>query len=317
MTPTLHSKLEEHFGFKNFRPGQAQAVQAALQGRDAVVIMPTGSGKSLCYQLPGVGTADLTIVVSPLIALMADQLRRLTDAGQPAVMVASGMNADEAQRSLRALRDGSARIVFCSPERFASQTFLRIISARRVGLFVIDEAHCLAEWGHDFRPDYLRLPGVIAQLGRPPVMAATATATEAVAAEITGRLGLTDPLMVRSGFDRPNITFDVVTLEGKGTLAAKRGLLTSILGERTQRPAIVYCGTRKDCESVAGDLSAAGIAAAPYHAGMDAAARAADASLATATRNGALVTAGILALGLALSLRLRPGPARHREESNS
>ncbi|MEH3053896.1 MAG: RecQ family ATP-dependent DNA helicase [Patulibacter minatonensis] len=260
--------LLEHIGLSGFRPGQREAVQAALSDRDSLVVMPTGGGKSLCYQLPGLARPGLTVVVSPLIALMADQLRRLTADGHPAVMVASGMGEDEARAAYDDLRSGHARIVFCSPERFASPGFVGLLEQRGVDLFVIDEAHCLAEWGHDFRPDYLRLPAAIQRLGRPPVMAATATATEAVAAEIVGRLELRDPVMIRSGFDRPNLSFDVVADEGKGTKDRKKAVLLGALSDPDLRPAIVYCGTRKDCEEVAELLRADGVRAEHYHAGL-------------------------------------------------
>ncbi len=260
--------LLAHIGLQGFRPGQREAVEAALANRDALVVMPTGGGKSLCYQLPGLARPGLTVVVSPLIALMADQLRRLTADGHPAVMVASGMGEEEARAAYDDLRSGYARIVFCSPERFASPAFVGILEQRGVDLFVIDEAHCLAEWGHDFRPDYLRLPAAIERLGRPPVMAATATATEAVAAEIVGRLQLRDPVMIRSGFDRPNLSFDVVAFEGKGTKDGKRALLLGALSDESLRPAIVYCGTRKDCEEVAELLRGDGVRAEHYHAGL-------------------------------------------------
>src|SRR4051794_17543250 len=208
--------LLAHFGHAEFRPGQRDAVAAALAGRDSLVVMPTGGGKSLCYQLPGIASPHLTVVVSPLIALMADQYRRLLLGGHPAAMIASGMDEGAVGEALQAVRGGGARIVFCSPERFASPAFLSALSARKVGLFAVDEAHCVSEWGHDFRPDYLRLRGVVERLGSPTVMALTATATELVAEEIVARLGLRDPFVVRSGFDRPNLSFDVVPLEGTG-----------------------------------------------------------------------------------------------------
>src|SRR5947208_11300928 len=195
--------LLEHFGHDEFRPGQREAVQAALGGRDSLVVMPTGGGKSLCYQLPGIASGELTVVVSPLVALMADQYRRLVLGGHPVAMIASGMSEGAAAGALRDVRDGRARIVLCSPERFASSAFLAALSQRRVGLFAVDEAHCVSEWGHDFRPDYLRLRGVIDRLGSPTVMACTATATEQVAEEISARLGLSDPHVMRAGFDRP------------------------------------------------------------------------------------------------------------------
>jgi len=266
--PADPDRLLAHLGLSGFRPGQREAIEAALSGRDSLVVMPTGGGKSLCYQLPGLATAALTVVVSPLVALMADQLARLTKDGHPAVMIASGMQEDEYRSSYDALRSGAARIVFCSPERFASPGFLELLERRGVDLFVIDEAHCLAEWGHDFRPDYLRLPAAIERLGRPTVMAATATATEAVAEEIIGRLGLRDPVLIRSGFDRPNLSFDVIGFEGRGTMDAKRATLLGALSDPGLLPAIVYCGTRKDCESVAEALSAAGHRASHYHAGL-------------------------------------------------
>ncbi|MDO9354300.1 MAG: RecQ family ATP-dependent DNA helicase [Solirubrobacteraceae bacterium] len=260
--------LLAHIGLAGFRPGQREAVTAALEGRDSLVVMPTGGGKSLCYQLPGLASSRLTVVVSPLVALMSDQLRRLTEDGHPAVMIASGMTEEDNRASFDALRSGLARIVFCSPERFASSWFVSVLEQRGVDLFVIDEAHCLAEWGHDFRPDYLRLPVAIERLGRPTVMAATATATEAVAGEIIDRLGLRDPEMVRSGFDRPNLSFDVAGFEGKGTKDGKRALLLGALTDPELKPAIIYCGTRKDCEEVAGMLRDDGHEAAHYHAGL-------------------------------------------------
>ena len=260
--------LLAHLGYDSFRPGQLDAVEGALAGRDSMVVMPTGGGKSLCYQLPGLASDDLTIVVSPLIALMADQWKRLADDGHPAVMLASGLPEEAMRDATRQVRDGSARIVYCSPERFASTGFWNALGSRRVGLFAVDEAHCLAEWGHDFRPDYLRLPKAIERLDRPTVMACTATATEEVSSEIARRLELRDPVSVRSGFDRPNLSFDIVQLEGKGSKARKRALLEHGLADPANRPAIVYCGTRRDTDEVAGWLADAGLDAVGYHAGM-------------------------------------------------
>jgi ATP-dependent DNA helicase RecQ len=261
--------LLAHLGHRAFRAGQRDAVCAALAGRDALIVMPTGGGKSLCYQLPGLGSAQLTVVVSPLIALMADQCRRLTADRHPVVMVASGMGEDRNRDALARVRDGRARIVYCSPERFGSTSFLDALAQREVDLMAIDEAHCVSEWGHDFRPDYLRLPRAIERLGRPAVMACTATATPEVASEIAARLGLRDPLQVRSGFDRPNISFDTVTVEGKGSRARKLAVLEHGLRHDENLPAIVYCGTRRDTEAVAESLRDAAILAAAYHAGME------------------------------------------------
>jgi ATP-dependent DNA helicase RecQ len=262
--------LLAHFGLDRFRPGQREAVAAALAGRDSLVVMPTGGGKSLCYQLPGIASGDLTVVVSPLIALMADQYRRLLLGGHPAAMIASGMDAGAAGRALDAVRDGRARIVLCSPERFASSSFLAALAGRRVDLFAVDEAHCVSEWGHDFRPDYLRLRSVIDRLGSPTVMACTATATEQVGREISERLGLRDPHFLRAGFDRPNLSFDVIGLEGTGSKARKQMLLSLALADAQLRPAIVYCGTRREVEEVSEQLRADGLLAVGYHAGMPA-----------------------------------------------
>ncbi|HWD69198.1 MAG TPA: ATP-dependent DNA helicase RecQ [Solirubrobacteraceae bacterium] len=261
-------ELLAYFGLGEFRPGQRDAVAAALQGRDSLVVMPTGGGKSLCYQLPGIATKDLTVVVSPLIALMADQYRRLRQGGHPVAMIASGMGADAVARALADVRSGHARIVLCSPERFGSTAFLNALAERRVDLFAVDEAHCVSEWGHDFRPDYLRLRGVIDRLGSPTVMACTATATEQVGREISERLGLHDPHTLRAGFDRPNLSFDVISLEGTGSKARKQMLLALALSDPGMRPAIVYCGTRREVEEVTEQLCADGPLAVGYHAGM-------------------------------------------------
>jgi ATP-dependent DNA helicase RecQ len=275
-------ELLARFGLERFRPGQREAVQAALDGRDSLVVMPTGGGKSLCYQLPALaGESDperpLVVVVSPLIALMADQWRRLQDAGVRSCMLASGMQDGHNEQALGEIESGQTQLVLAAPERFASSAFRSALARRRVGLFVVDEAHCVAEWGHDFRPDYLRLHDAIASLGRPPVMAATATATPRVAQEIAERLGLREWVSVRSGFDRPNVTFDVVSVEGKGAVARKRAALMHVLSgagsdvfpsAQPALPAIVYCGTRKDTDELAADIGAQGIATVAYHAGM-------------------------------------------------
>ncbi|MCL2769269.1 MAG: RecQ family ATP-dependent DNA helicase, partial [Solirubrobacterales bacterium] len=274
--------LLERVGLEGFRPGQREAVEAALAGRDSLVVMPTGGGKSLCYQLPAVAGVGLVVVVSPLIALMADQLARMRAMGIGGVMLASTMEPRERSGALARLAAGEAQVVLAAPERFVSEAFREILRRRGVALFVVDEAHCVSEWGHDFRPDYLRLGEEIRALGRPDragprpaVMAATATATHRVAREIAARLGMRDWVEVRAGFDRPNLTFDVLTLEGRGTQARKERALRGALGEEGSRPAIVYCGTRKDTDEVWATVRRGGTAAVRYHAGMAAEERAA------------------------------------------
>jgi|SRR5664279_1461141 ATP-dependent DNA helicase RecQ len=275
-TSTIGATPEEllhRFGLDAFRPGQREAVQAALTGRDSLVVMPTGGGKSLCYQLPALAGAGLVVVVSPLIALMADQWRRLKQAGVSSTMLASGMQDGHNEQALAQIASGETSLVLAAPERFASGAFRAALAQREVALFVVDEAHCVAEWGHDFRPDYLRLHDAISSLrgtsgGRPAVMAATATATPRVAEEIAERLELRDWVSIRSGFDRPNVTFDVVSVEGKGAVGRKWAALLHVLADQSARPAIVYCGTRKDTDAVAARLSQEGLAAVAYHAGM-------------------------------------------------
>jgi len=283
--PPTPDALLERFGLDAFRPGQREAVQAALDGRDSLVVMPTGGGKSLCYQLPALAGDGLVVVVSPLIALMSDQWRRLLDAGVNATMLASGMEEGHNHQALADIAAGRTQLVLAAPERFASRAFREALAQRKIALFVVDEAHCVAEWGHDFRPDYLRLHSAIESLGRPPVMAATATATPRVAEEIAARLGLREWLSVRSGFDRPSLAFDVVSVEGKGAVARKRAALLHVLrgapgvagegpggglGDGTRSlPAIVYCGTRKDTDEVAALIAVeTGIETVRYHAGM-------------------------------------------------
>jgi ATP-dependent DNA helicase RecQ len=267
-------ELLRRFGLSAFRPGQREAVQAALDGRSTLLLFPTGSGKSLCYQLPAIADGDgLTVVVSPLIALIADQHNRLMALGVRSAMLASTLSGQEVAGELHALQT-DAQIVFCAPERFANSAFRRALANRRIRLFVVDEAHCVSQWGHDFRPDYLRLRPVIEELGRPPVMAATATATPKVADEIVSRLGMSDPLIVSRGFDRPNISFDTVQFAGDGAVGRKRATLTGGLADPDNRPAIVYCGTRRDTEELTTELRSQGLAATGYHAGMDADTRA-------------------------------------------
>ena len=268
--PPTPEALLARLGLDAFRPGQREAAAAALADRDTLVVMPTGGGKSLCYQLPALADRGLVVVISPLIALMADQLRRMLETGVRAVMLASGMSEEAYRGALAEIRSGEAQLVLAAPERFASAAFRGALEHRRIALFVVDEAHCVTEWGHDFRPDYLRLHHAIADLGRPPVMAATATATPRVAREIAQRLGLRNPVSVRSGFDRPNIAFDVFAVEGKGAMARKRGALLHRLRGDGGLPAIVYCGTRKDTEAVCEFLRARGLKAVVYHAGMGA-----------------------------------------------
>ena len=259
--------LGELFGFDDFRPGQAEAVDAALSDRDALVVMPTGSGKSLCYQLPALMRDDLTIVVSPLVALMRDQAWAIHRIAPGRVTIINSQRSHNGNAEAMArVRRGEVRLLYVAPERFASPAFSRTLASVDVGMFVVDEAHCVSEWGHDFRPDYFRLADIAASVGACSVMALTATATPRVAGDIAGRLRLREPLRVTTGFDRPNLSFAVVRCGGARD---KEQRLVAALSEPGARPAIVYAGTRGATEKLADVLSRAldcGVVA--YHAGM-------------------------------------------------
>ena len=267
-------KLREIFGFQGFRPGQAESVAAALGDRDALVVMPTGSGKSVCYQLPALIRDDLTLVVSPLVSLMADQvaaLERVAPGRVAVVNAQQGYGANAA--ALEQVREGTVRLLYIAPERFGSPRFVDAITGVRVGLFVVDEAHCVSQWGHDFRPDYFTLADAAARVGARATLALTATATPRVADDIVRRLRLRDPVRVTTGFDRPNLSFAVVGCRGG---LDKERRLAAALSESDALPAIVYAGTRDATERLAKALAGALDArTVVYHAGMDRGARAA------------------------------------------
>jgi ATP-dependent DNA helicase RecQ len=259
--------LCEVFGFPAFRPGQREAVEAAVAGRDVLVVMPTGSGKSLCYQLPALMRADLTLVVSPLVSLMQDQVEALQRrAPHKVALVNAQQDAATNRRALERAVSGQVRLLYVAPERFASPGFLEAVRHAKIGLFVVDEAHCVSQWGHDFRPDYFRLADAARWLGAQAIVASTATATPQVASDIVTRLGLRDPVRVATGFDRPNLSFTVVPCATKES--AHRGI-SQVLSDATARPAIVYAGTRSECDRLAARLSRElGIKVLPYHAGL-------------------------------------------------
>src|SRR3954451_23091876 len=201
----LHASLQQHFGFRAFRPGQQEAVEAALAGRDSLVVMPTGSGKSLCYQLPALLRDDPTVVASPLVALMQDQVDglRARGAGERVALVNAQQSGDDNRAAIQRAADGELRLLYVAPERFGAPGFLDRMADVDIGLFVVDEAHCVSQWGHDFRPDYFLLEAVAKRLKARAVMASTATATARVAMDIARRLALRDPVKVTTGFDRP------------------------------------------------------------------------------------------------------------------
>jgi ATP-dependent DNA helicase RecQ len=265
---TLAEQLSRLFGFEHFRPGQAEAVDAACHDRDALVVMPTGSGKSLCYQLPALMRDDLTLVVSPLVSLMQDQVAALERIapGRVALVNAQRGFAANAQ-AVQRVRDGEVRLLYVAPERFGSPAFTQALAGTEVGLFVVDEAHCVSQWGHDFRPDYFTLADAARRVGAKATLALTATATPEVARDIVLRLRLRDPVHVTTGFDRPNLSFAVVPCRNP---ADKERRLVAALSEPGALPAIVYAGTRGASDKLAQSLGRAlGETVLAYHAGMD------------------------------------------------
>ena len=265
------SILTSIFGLAEFRPQQREIVNDVLAGRDALVVMPTGAGKSLCYQLPAVVLRGLTLIVSPLISLMTDQVRQLRALRIPAMMLCSGQSRDEQREAMGRLRDGFRGLLYVAPERFSAPGFFSIITARKLSLLAIDEAHCISQWGHDFRPEYLRLGEVRKQLGEPLTIALTATATREVRADIVRNLELKDAAIHVTGFDRPNLSYQsIVFAKAKN----KDQELIDYLSHN-KAGGIVYCSTRKQVEQVAALLESKlrGRVVEAYHAGMEQEAR--------------------------------------------
>ena len=264
------SALQEHFGYEAFRPGQQGVVEAILEGRDALAVMPTGAGKSVCYQVPGIVLGGLALVVSPLVSLMGDQVRALLDAGVRGAYLNSTLTPGQQATVLRRALAGAYQIMYVAPERLSDPRFLEFAREASIPLVAVDEAHCVSQWGQDFRPSYLTIGDFIAQLPQRPVVAAfTATATERVRRDIVRLLDLRSPYEVVTGFDRPNLYFGVERMEPKRKLA----WIGSYALAHPLDSGIVYCSTRKDTDKVHAALVSAGVRAARYHAGMFAADR--------------------------------------------
>ncbi len=264
MALDLDQALLGQLGHAGFRRGQREAVEAAVGRRDVLLVMPTGAGKSACYQLPALLDRHLTVVVSPLVSLMVDQVGSLS--GRAELINAQRDPADNRRALERALA-GEVAMLYVAPERFGTPGFVEQLRRAEIGLFVVDEAHCVSQWGHDFRPDYFRLGDVAREVGARSVFAATATATPRVADDVIARLGLRDPVRITTGFDRPNLSYDVVPV---GSGRAKQAVTMALLNEPDALPAIVYAGTRKKTDETASWLSRElGTPVPAYHAGMD------------------------------------------------
>ncbi len=255
--------LKKHFGYSAFRPLQEEIVRDALAGRDVFALMPTGGGKSLCFQLPALLRDGLTIVISPLISLMKDQVDALQASGVAATFLNSSLDGPEAKARLRGLYNGEYRLLYLAPERLMLDSFIQRVKEWNVAQIAIDEAHCISEWGHDFRPEYRELNKLRELLPKVPLMALTATATERVRADIVRQLNFRDPQIYVASFDRPNLTYRVVPK------ASPYDQLLAFLRERPNDSGIVYCASRKSADSVATKLNADGIPAKPYHAGLE------------------------------------------------
>ncbi len=264
MLQQARSALERYFGYDDFRPGQRQAILSVLGRRDTLIVMPTGGGKSLCYQVPALILPGLTLVISPLIALMLDQVSALERRGVKAALVNSTLSSSEIEERLALAESGELKLLYVAPERFNSPVFRRALARTDVSMVAIDEAHCVCQWGHDFRPSYLRLREVWPKLGRPRLLALTATATPEVRRDIVKELDLSEPRVIVRGFDRSNLRW---TVRREEKLAEKSQALISLL-DGGHESAIVYASTRKMVEAVAELLRGACLNGAAYHAGL-------------------------------------------------
>ena len=258
-----HELLSRYFGYSEFRGGQEALIDAQLAGRDAFGIMPTGGGKSICYQLPALMLPGVSLVISPLISLMQDQVLALKSAGVPAAYINSSLSMEQLRLVYQNLRRGRYKIVYVAPERLQAEGFAALARELDISLVAVDEAHCISQWGQDFRPSYLKIPGFLQSLPRRPVLSAfTATATPLVQQDIVRLLGLRSPLKIVTGFDRPNLRFEVRCPE------SKRAELLTLLALRKGQSGIVYCSTRKEVERICELLESKRFAATRYHAGL-------------------------------------------------
>ncbi|GAA4895294.1 RecQ family ATP-dependent DNA helicase [Ferrimonas pelagia] len=264
MTPA-HALLQQHFGFSDFRPGQETVINALLEGQSAAAIFPTGSGKSLCYQLPALALPNLTLVISPLLALMQDQLAFLKGKGIAAATIDSTQTYDEAQAVMRQVRDGQIKVLMISVERLKNERFRRFLAQVPLSLLVVDEAHCISEWGHNFRPDYLKLPAYCQQFRIPQVLLLTATATPQVITDMAAKFHIAKSNITTTGFYRPNLDLSVEAVAPNQRL----GRLAEYLDSRRDQATIVYVTQQQTAETVADSLTQGGHNACAYHAGLD------------------------------------------------
>ncbi len=291
---TTLTLLASTFGFDSFRPGQERVVEALLAGRSALAVFPTGGGKSLCYQLPALLLDGVTVVVSPLIALMKDQIDSLQRLGVEAARLDSSLGPDEQREIGERLRSGALKLLYVAPERFNNERFLSQLASTRISLFAVDEAHCISEWGHNFRPDYLKLAERARELGAERVLALTATATPAVVADIRAGFGIEEADAVVTGFYRPNLTLLLTPVAAR----ERDELLLERLRERPPGSTIVYVTLQRTSLRVAEQLVAAGLPARPYHAGMETEERVATQEWWAGSRDGIVVATIAFGMGI-------------------
>ncbi len=261
MTP--HAALQRYFGFSGFLDGQEEVISEIVSGRDGLVVMPTGGGKSLCFQVPALCFHGVTLVISPLIALMKDQVDALVARGIEAAVINSTLSWAEQKERLDGMRQGRYKLVYVAPERFRAESFLSALKDIEISLFAVDEAHCLSQWGHDFRPDYLRLGRALEKIGRPQCVALTATATPMVREDIMQVLGLRGPFERVSGFARPNLSLSITAVD---KAAQKDERMKAVIA--AHKTGIVYCATRRKVEAVSETLASWGVKCVAYHGGM-------------------------------------------------
>ena len=260
---TAKEALKKYFGYDQFRPGQAEVVQRIQAAQDVLAVMPTGAGKSVCYQIPALLFSGLTLVISPLISLMKDQVDNLQETGIPCAFLNSSLGEAEYRAVMRGAAYGQYKLLYVAPERLEAPGFAQMIQTLPVSMVAVDEAHCVSQWGHDFRPSYTKIAETVEQLPRRPVMAAfTATATEQVRQDIIRLLRLQNPYTIVSDFDRPNLYFATARPQDR---AAE---MMQVIQRHGGEPGIVYCSTRKTTEKVCQALRSKGISASFYHGGL-------------------------------------------------
>ncbi|HYE13818.1 MAG TPA: ATP-dependent DNA helicase RecQ [Pyrinomonadaceae bacterium] len=292
--PKLRRVMREVFGYKNLRDGQEEVIRSVLSGRDTLAVMPTGAGKSLCYQLPALHLPGTTVIVSPLISLMKDQVDKLAGAGVASAQVNSALTESERRENLEDIEEGSSPLVFTTPERFTDPAFLETLRGKELDFVVVDEAHCVSQWGHDFRPAYLALGSAVEALGSPPVLALTATATPEVVEDIRKHLHLRDMRVINTGVYRPSLRYEVVRVTNE---REKREQLARLLRE-TAGQGIVYCATVKAVESLVEFFRGSDLELRPYHGRLPASERRENQDAFMAGRMKAMVATNAFGMGI-------------------